>query len=170
MCAAGRAAAAGYHHAVDLRTDTAAHRFVLVSDDHTFTVVHHPSSSLDATLDVQQALVDGYIEFVDGQVATGDGVRPLSVWVNEEGRLRPDLRPNHALGVLTPQRASPVVGAALVTSTDMHGDTVGLTGDQLDAVCAALAEAGARQLEDSDTDTATRRQRDIYQKRPQHEQ
>jgi hypothetical protein len=70
-----------------------------------------------------QSVVDGYIE----PVGLGDG---LTMWVNEDGLYRSDLKPNDYAGLLGAMRRgmmSHLVGNVVITRDDEDGNTVSLT-------------------------------------------
>ena len=139
------------------------HRFVVADDDGKFRVVTCTADGT-AMVDVLQSLVDGYFEPIPGQVDSAGDDRHVVVWVNEIGRHRPDFGRNDQIAGVT---AAPValMGPAVVTVTDGHGDTVGLDTALLQAVRVLLAEAGGEELDNCDATAAATEMRDRRNRR-----
>ena len=143
------------------------HRCVFVGDDGTFRVVEFTAAGDRGILDPLQHLVDGYIERVVSAVAPLNGGPPetVDIWVNEQGRFRPDLEPNIAIVALLPRPAL-LVGPAVVTVTDSEGDTRGLPEHLIDAARGALTEVGAGELPAAGFEEAASQQETVRQNRP----
>ena len=133
-------------------------RFVFVGDDGTFREVRAAANA--DTLPTLQTLVDGYIELVGTTVPCAGGRRAMDIWLNEEGKMRPDFHANpHALRMLDYSTSDIFVGPAVLSAADDEGETVGLDEELIGAVRRKLLQMGASELPTASVEEAAEQQR-----------
>ena len=132
-------------------------RFIIVGDDGTFREVRAASDA--DTLKTLQTLVDGHIELVGTTISCGQGRRSMDIWLNEEGKMRPDFHVNpHALKMLDYHTPDFFVGPAVLSAADDDAETVGLDDELIDATRKALLQMKATELPPATVEDAAEQQ------------
>jgi len=111
------------------------HKALIITPEGDYTITEYDNNT---EYKVLSEGVGGYIELVrlpETAKAIGDG--EISMWVNEEGRIK-GLPYNHfgsLLYTMNFRTDEPIVGNIVLTGgSDPEGYTVGLTDEQLDAL------------------------------------
>lgn len=103
--------------------------FLVIEQNSDTILISHDEDEKGGTLSMLQTAVEGWVEHVraDRDYLGFDA----DVWVNEEGVYREDFEMNVLASVITGQT---IVGPAVLALSTIDGETVGLTGEQIDTL------------------------------------